>query len=394
MSTIRSKPPEPIRPNLRSDFMIDPGLAYLNHGSFGAMPSVVFEEQNRWRRKVEADPIELLGRQCPALVEAAKEDIGKTFGMAPRDFGLVTNATEGINAVLRSLKFAAGDELLTTNHVYNAIRQAMKFIARQSGATYREIEVAVPVRSPTEIEQAVLNAVTSRTRLVVIDHITSPTALVFPVEKILAGCADKGVDVMIDGAHGPGMFPLNIERLAPAYYAGNLHKWACGPKGSAFLWIRPDRQSPVHPLVVSHFYEQGIVKEFAWQGTRDFSAWFATPRALQYLAETGWSRIMNHNHAMAVWANEFLCAKWNVQSISPLDGTLLGSMAAVPLPPPLDIASTDDVARFQQRLHDEFRVEAPFMTWNGRNYIRPCCQIYNVPDDVERLGSAIERMCR
>jgi isopenicillin-N epimerase len=382
-------PPQPLRPNLRADFLIDPALAFLNHGSFGAVPRVVLDEQTIWRQRIESDPIEMLGRQAPRLIDDAKREIGQWLGMRPADFGLVTNATEGINCVLRSLEFSDGDELLTTNHVYNAVRQAMRYIAAKTGAAYREIDVPVPVNSAADIEQPILRAITSRTKLLVIDHITSPTALVFPIRNILAACADRGVDVLIDGAHGPGMLPLDIQTLGPAYYAGNLHKWTCAPKGSAFLWVRPDKQSRIHPLVVSHFFEQGLAKEFGWQGTRDISAWLSAPRAMRYMAEIGWEVVMAHNHAMAVWANQFLCARWNVKSISPMDGSLLGSMATVPLPAPLDKLPNKEVLELQQSLHDRHRVEVPIMTWAGRNYVRPCCQIYNVADDIHRLADAI-----
>jgi isopenicillin-N epimerase len=385
-------PPRPIRDNLRADFLIDPGLAFLNHGSFGAVPRVVLDEQTIWRQRIEADPIEMLGRQSRPLIDDAKQTIGRRLGMNPADFGLVTNATEGVNCILRSLDFSAGDELLTTNHVYNAVRQAMKFIARKTGAVYNEIDVPVPINSSADILRPILRAITLKTRLVVIDHITSPTALVFPVREILDACAERGVDVLVDGAHGPGMVPLHIDSLGPAYYAGNLHKWTCSPKGSAFIWVRPDKQSRIHPLVVSHFFDQGMVKEFGWQGPRDISAWLSVPRALRYLTEIGWENIMTHNHAMAVWANQLLCAHWNVPPISPKDGSMLGSMATVPLPPPMDQLPNEDVLKLQQKLHDQHRIEVPIMTWAGRNYIRPCCQIYNIADDIHRLADAIERM--
>jgi isopenicillin-N epimerase len=186
------------------------------------------------------------------------------------------------------------------------------------------------------------------------------------------------------------MLPLNIDSLGPAYYVGNLHKWTCAPKGSAFLWARPDKQSHIHPLVVSHFFEQGLAMEFGWQGTRDFSSWLSVPRALRYMAEIGWTAVMAHNHAMAVWANQLLCARWGARSISPVDGSMLGSMATVSLPPPMDRLPNEDVLELQQELHDQHRIEVPIITWAGRNYVRPCCQIYNVADDIYRLADAIK----
>ncbi len=383
------QPPHPLRPNLRGEFLIKSDLAFLNHGSFGAVPRVAFDEQNQWRERIEADPVDMIVRQGFPLLEAVKEKIGRWLGMAAADFGLVTNATEGINAVLRSLDFSPGDELLTTTHVYNAVRQAMKYVAGRAGATYREIELPLPVESSAAIEQTILNSITPATRLLVLDHITSPTALIFPVEKIVAHCKQMNVDVLIDGAHGPGMVPLDIGKLAPAYYAGNLHKWACAPRGSAFLWVRPDRQSAIHPSIISHFLGQGFAREFAWQGTRELSSWLTIPRSIEFFAEIGWNRVMAHNHAMAVWVNQMLCDCWHVSPISPADGSLLGSMATVSLPPPLDHLEEKESQALQARLHDEFRIEVPIMLWSARAYVRPCCQIYNVASDYQRLADAI-----
>jgi isopenicillin-N epimerase len=393
MKSTAALPPKLCFPDeLRSRFMIDADLAFLNHGSFGAAPREVFAEQNRWRDRIEADPVEIIARQAPRLIEEAKIAVGRWLGMTPANFGLITNATEGVNCVLRSLRLETGDELLTTNHVYNAVRQAMKYTAAGAGAAYREVALDLPVSSPQQIVGKIADAITERTRLLVIDHVTSPTALVFPVEAIIAECRKRNVDVLIDGAHGPGMLPLDIERLSPIYYAGNLHKWGCAPRGCAVLWVRPDRQEHVHPLVVSHHFQKGFSMEFSWQGTRDFSAWFAIPAAIAFFEKIGREKAMAHNHALAVWTNEFLCRTWKVQSISPIDGSILGSMATVPLPAPLDRLPADDALAIQKRLHDEFRVEAPTMHWEGRNFIRPCLQIYNQEKDVHRLAEAIDRI--
>jgi isopenicillin-N epimerase len=383
------QPPPPLREGLRSEWLLDERIAFLNHGSFGAVPRVVFEEQNLWRQRIESEPVEMLARRAPELIADAKSRLGSWLGMNPGDFGLVTNATEGINAVLRSLELQPGDELLTTTHVYNAVRQAMKYVAGKSGAIYREIDLPLPVDSDDQIIATILDSISPRTRLLVIDHITSPTALVFPIERIVNGCKARDVDVLIDGAHAPGMVPLDVSRLGAAYYSGNLHKWACAPKGSAFLWVRPDRQSRIHPLVISHFFGNGFSKEFDWQGTRDFSAWFAIPRAITFLADLGFKRIMNHNHAMAVWAGAMLCQSWQVQPISPADGRLLGSMVTVPLPAALDRLSDARANELQRRLYVEHKIEVPLMQWSGRTFVRPCCQVYSTPGDYRRLSEAV-----
>jgi isopenicillin-N epimerase len=369
--------------------MLDPKITFLNHGSFGAVPKCVFVEQTRWRLRVESEPVELLARRGPALLEESRGAVGQWLGMRPEDFGFVTNATEGVNAVLRSMELGPGDELLTTTHVYNAVRQAMKYTAGRAGATYREVEVPLPVPSPEHVYEAVVGALSARTKLLVIDHITSPTALLFPVERIAAEAARRGVEVLVDGAHAPGMVPLDVPRVGAAYYAGNLHKWACAPKGCGFLWVRPDRQAGIHPLVISHHLGEGFSREFGWQGTRDVSAWLSIPRALQFMAELQWDRVMAHNHAMAGWVQQMLCRAWNVAPTSPADGSMLGSMASVPLPAPLDRLTEAQSADLQQRLYAMHRIEAPIMLWGGGAFIRPCCQVYNTPADYERLANVI-----
>jgi len=188
------------------------------------------------------------------------------------------------------------------------------------------------------------------------------------------------------------MVDLDISKIRCAYYAGNLHKWGCAPKGSAFLWVRPDRQAEVHPLIVSHHFGQGMEKEFSWQGTRDITSWLAAPRAIEWMGKIGWDRVMAHNHAMAIWANQLLCRRWNVEAISPMGGSMLGSMATVPLPPPLDRLTPQQSEELQVELHDRWRIEVPIMVWADRSYVRVCCQIYNVPDDYQRLAETIVQL--
>ena len=388
------QPPAPLREGLKGEWHLDARITFLNHGSFGAVPRRVLEEQAEWRRRIEAEPIELLARRGLELLAVAKRAVGGWLGMREADFGFVTNATEGVNAVLRSLDLKPGDELLTTSHVYHAVRQAMRYVAGRTGASCREVEVPVPVASPGQVAEAVLSAVTPSTRLVILDHVTSPTALIFPVEPVSAACAERGIDVLVDGAHAPGMLPLDVQKVGAAYYTGNLHKWACAPKGSGFLWARPDRQADIHPLVISHPFGEGLAPEFAWQGTRDYSAWLSIPAALEFMADLGWERVRTYNHALAVWANRLLCDRWGVEPLSPADGSMLGSMCTLPLPPALGTITEGQSRRLQQRLYSEYHIEAPLMLWGGRALIRPCAEVYNTPEEYERLAEAVEALSR
>ena len=387
-------PPAPLRDNLIDEWMLEPGVDFLNHGSFGAVPRVVFEAQTEWRRRIEAAPVEVIARRRLELIDQAKAPVGRWLGMRNEDFGLVTNATEGVNAVLHSLRFAPGDELLTTSHVYNAVRQAMKFTSARSGAAYREVEVPHVLRGPADVVEAIMGGVTPRTRLLVIDHVTSPTATVFPVERIAAVCAARGVDVLIDGAHAPGMIPLNVETTGAAYYAGNLHKWSFAPRGAGFLWARPDRQAQIHPAVISHHYNEGFCREFSWQGTRDFSAWLAIPRAVQFTQELGGDAVREHNHAMAVWAHRLLADRLDVpHRLTPLDGSMLGSMAAVELPARLAAQSDAELESLQQQLYTRHQIEVPLMRLNPKTVLlRVSCQVYNTPRQYERVADVIGKI--
>jgi isopenicillin-N epimerase len=332
----------------------------------------------------------MIGRRGEKLIEEAKAPVGALLGMKSENFGFVTNATEGVNAVLRSLALKPGDELVTTDHVYHAVRQTMKWTAREAGATCREIAIPLPITSAAQIRDLVLEALSPRTRLLVIDHITSPSALVFPLEEIVAGCRAKGVEVLADGAHAPGMVPLNVEKIGATYYTANLHKWVCAPKGTAFLWVSPDRQSRIHPAVISHNLDQGLSREFAWQGTRDLSSWLSAPAAIAFMGEFGWDNVMRHNHQLASWAQQLLVDRFGVEPVSPIDGSLLGSMATVRLPEPL--ASIADAAPLQQQLHDEFSIETPLVGWNGKVLLRVSCQIYNEAGEYERLAGVVGRL--
>jgi isopenicillin-N epimerase len=381
-----------------SHFLLDPAIDFLNHGSFGARPIAVLEAQTRRRAEFEARPIEWLApeRRGTAMLARARNAVAPFIGAKADNFAFVTNATAGINAVLRSRRFEEGDELLTTTHVYNAVRQTMKHLAERSGATYGEIDIPLPLSGDDEILRVIEHALTPRTRLLCIDHITSPTAVIFPVKRIVKACADRGVDVLIDGAHAPGMLALNIEAIGAAYYAGNLHKWACAPIGAGFLWVRPDRQPGIHPPVISHFLDQGFQQEFGWQATRDVTPWLCVEDALTWMGRLGWDRIMQHNHQMAVWMQAMLCERWTVRSATPLDGRMLGSMATVPLPGQETLRKRFETFKHvAAALFERDRIEVPIIEWGAspsRWWTRPCCQIYNRPEQYVHLADAVLRL--
>jgi len=385
-------PPEPLGGcELRSRFLLDPAITFLNHGSFGAVPNNVYEAQERWRRTIESRPIEFLGRKVRTLLEPSKQAVGRLLHCAPNEIGFVTNATEAINGILGSLSFSPGDELLTTNHVYNAIRQVMRFTAARWKATYRELELPLPCAGPDEVVSRVVGALSSSTRLLVIDHVTSPTALVLPVEPIVRACRERGVSVLVDGAHAPGMVEIDLARLDADAYVANLHKWLFVPKSCGILRTSDAWRSRMHPAVVSHFYGEGFEQEFDWQGTRDVTAWICAADGLAFTEEFGAGRVREHNHHLVRWAHAMLCERLGAMPLSPVDGSMLGSMATVRLPPSLR-ARFGKPEALGAHLYEVERIEIPVIDFAGHWHVRMSAQIYNRPQDYERLAEAIEKL--
>ncbi len=383
-------PPHPFGPEIRAEFALDPALTFLNHGSFGALPRVVRQAQEAWRDKIELNPIEWIGRRNLETLAAVKKPLARFVGCQANDLGFVTNATEGVNAVLRSLRLQAGDELLTCDHVYNAVRQAMKFRAQETGASVVEVPIALPVRDQDHAIDSILNAITPRTRLIVIDHITSPTALRFDVQKIIDAVKGTRVQVLVDGAHAPGALKLSLDTLGANFYAANLHKWTMAPRGCAFLWVAPQFQNDIHPCVISHEFANGFAGEFDWQGTRDLSAWNSIPAALAWFEELDSQRVFRHNHDLAVWAHQLLCSHCSFEPISPLDGSMLSCMASVRLPHSL-AARFEKPEAFQRQLLEVDHIEVPIFEWNKRWLLRVSAAIHNEPAHYERLVVALKK---
>jgi isopenicillin-N epimerase len=375
---------------------LDPAVAYLNHGSFGACPASVLEHQSLLRAQLEREPVDFLARELPARLAGARAALAAFVGADADDLAFVNNATAGVNAVLRSLELRPGDELVATDHGYAACRKAMEYVARRADARVVVARVPFPLAGDDDVVAAVLAAVTPRTRLAVLDHVSSPTALVFPIARLVAELVARGVDTVVDGAHAPGMVPLDLRALGAAYYTGNAHKWLCAPKGAAFLHVRADRQAGVHPLVISHGYESGAPHfraEFDWTGTDDPTAWLAVPeciRGLGGLLPGGWPELMAHNRALALEARAILAAAAGVPP--PCPEGMIGSMASLVLPA---AAAGSPAARLDhEQLASWFRargVEAWFHPWPaaGGTLIRVSAQLYNDASQYRRLAALL-----
>lgn len=379
---------------------LDPEVVFLNHGSFGACPRVILERQHELRREMEAQPLRFLYHTLEERIDAAKPRLAQLVGCDPQDFAFVANATTGVNTVLRSLTFAPGDELLVTDHEYNASRNALEFVAQRHGARIVVARVPFPIADKQQVIDAVLDKVTDRTRLFLIDHITSPTGVIMPVPELVQALNERGIDTLVDGAHGPGMLPLDLDALNAAYYTGNCHKWLCTPKGSALLHVRRDRQEPIRPLSISHGANSQrsdrsrFRLEFDFTGTNDFTAFFCVPDAIEFLDSLlpgGLAELRAHNHDLALAGREKLCTALDCEPPAPAD--MIGSLASVILPPstePLHHPTGADP--MQAILWKEHKIEVPVMRWPHPELrmLRISPQIYNSIEQYEYLAEAIQ----
>jgi isopenicillin-N epimerase len=372
---------------IRAEFLLDDGFVTANHGAYGAAPRPVLDAQDEWRARMERQPSRFFnGTILPAL-RAAADELGGFLGASGQDIGFVGNATEGINGVLRSLAFAPGDEIVALAHVYGAVRNTIRHVCATSGARMVEVPVAFPRPDDGEILAALEAALTPRTRLACLDHITSGTALLLPIAAMIRLCHASGVPVLVDGAHAPGHVKLDLTALDADWYVGNCHKWLFAPKGCGFLWARPDRQAGIHPAVISHGYGQGFTAEFDWTGTRDPSAWLATPAALAFHARLGGPALMARNATLAAAAAARLAARFGTETGA--GNRAAGALAMVRLPgdAPADRPRADSV-RAWLLAHG---TDVPIMVHNDRLWLRLSAQAYNDEADYDRLGDLVEQ---
>lgn len=379
---------------------LDPEVTFLNHGSFGACPTVVLEKQAEWRERMELQPLQFFVRDIEPPYDESRATLAEFIGAEPEDLAFVPNATTGVSTVLRSLRFEPGDELLTTTHEYNACRNALDFVAARSGAVVVPVDLPFPIDSPETAVAAIADRVTPRTRLGLFDHITSLTGMVMPIAEIVRVMTDHGVETMVDGAHAPGMLPLNLREIAPTYYTGNCHKWLCAPKGAALLYVRRDRQPDIRPLTISHGANSTRTErsrfwlEFDWTGTRDLSPYLCVGDCVRFLGGLlpgGWSELMRANRALALEARRVLCGKLGVEPACP--DSMVGTLASVPLGAGDYHFETTALAfdPIETALRDEFGIEVPVLGCpdDQPSILRISAQIYNRIEQYEYLADAI-----
>lgn len=386
--------------SLRDLWSLDPDVVYLNHGSFGACPRSVMSAQDQARAELERQPVRFM-QGLEGRLDAARSALAAFVGADAEGLAFVPNATTGVATALASLELRAGDELLTTDHTYPACRNALDHVAARAGAHVVVAAVPFPLTSEGVVVERVLGAVTRRTRLALLDHVTSPTGLVWPIERLVRELALVGVEALVDGAHAPGMLDLSIERVGAAYYTGNLHKWVCAPKGAAFLAVREDLRKAVRPLVLSHGASSPrrdrsrYRLEFDWTGTLDPTAFLAVPEAIRFISTLlpgGLAALIERNRALALTARGLLCEALGVAEPAP--AAMVGSLAAIPLPdatvapePPLYLDP------LQIELYERERIEVPVSFWPAwpRRNLRISAAAYNEATDYELLARALKR---
>ncbi len=381
---------------------LDPEVVFLNHGSFGACPRVILERQHELRREMEAQPLRFLYHTLEERIDAAKPRLARFVGCEAEDLVFVPNATAGVNTVLRSLSFAADDELLVTDHEYNASRNALNYVAERHGARIVVASIPFPITNRQQVVDAVLDQVTDKTRLCLIDHVTSPTGVIMPVEEIVHALNERGIETLVDGAHAPGMLPLDLTALGAAYYTGNCHKWLCSPKGSAMLYVRRDRQPCIRPLSISHGANSTrtdrsrFLLEFDFTGTNDFTAWMCVPNAIEFLHSLlpgGFEELRANNHDLALAGRQQLCDVLGTEPPAPDD--MIGSLASVILPassqPVLHPTGSDPM---QASLWEQYKIEVPVMRWPHpeRRMLRISPQIYNSIEQYDYLAQAVRTL--
>ena len=389
---------------LKKFWPLDPKVVFLNHGSFGSCPLPVLEFQRALRDRLERQPVQFLVRELEPLLDQARAALAQFTGARPENLVFVPNATSGVNTVLRSLTFAPGDEFLVTDHEYNACRNALDFVAERAGAKIVVARLPFPFQSTGQIEEAILGQITPRTRLALFDHVTSQTGFILPVERLVNQLAARGVETLIDGAHAPGMVPLQLEQLGATYYTGNCHKWLCAPKSAGFLHVRPDRPPFIHPLTISHGLNSPradrshFLVEFAWTGTLEPSACLSVSAALRFmegLAPGGWTEIMARNRALALEGRKLLCQTLEVDPPCPED--CIGSMAAVPLPDAREAHQSLSplyIDPLQDQLLARHGIEVPIIPWPGfpKRLVRISAQLYNTIEQYQLLAGALREL--
>jgi isopenicillin-N epimerase len=376
---------------LRRLFLLTPDVVFLNHGSFGACPRAVFDAYQGWQLELESQPVEFLGRRFADLMSKARRQLAAYLGCRRDDLVFAPNATTALNTVARSLPLKPGDEVLSTDHEYGAIDRTWRFVCQLRGARYVQRPIPVPVTSSHDLVEAIWSGVTKSTRVLSLSHVTSPTALILPIETLVKRARDRGIITVVDGAHAPGQLPLELQNLGADFCVGNCHKWMCAPKGSAFLYARARAQQLLQPLVVSwgwhsdHPGSSRFVDEQEWQGTRDIASYLSVPSAIAFLEEHDWQAVRQYSHELASLARQQISSLTGLTPLQPDSPDWFAQMVSIPLPP-------CDGRALQQALYDRLCIEVPIVRWHDTPLIRVSVQGYNTLADIEALSRGLTEL--
>lgn len=374
---------------LRAETLLDPDIVFLNHGSFGACPRPVFERYQAWQLELERQPVEFLGRRLHDLMADSRAALASYLGADRDEVVYMPNVTTALNVVARSLPLGDGDEILTTDHEYGALERTWTFVSEQRGARWVVRHLPCPVGDPDEVVDAVWAGVSPRTRVLFLSHITSPTAIVLPIEPLIERARAAGIWTVIDGAHAPGQVPIDLHALGVDFYGGNCHKWLSSPKGAGFLYVRSELQALIEPLVVSWGWRphdpgpSPFVDALERQGTREPAACLAVVDAIDYQAQRAWPSVRQECHELVRLAREQVAELTGEPPLVRDDPRWFSQMAVLPLPPGCD------APELKRRLWDEYRVEIPFTRWGERPCLRISVQGYNTRADVDHLVAAV-----
>ena len=373
---------------MKSQFLLNNNITFLNHGSFGACPKPVFEEFQRFQLELETEPVDFIQKKLPVYLKEAKKPLAKFIGCNAEDFFFTPNPTFAINTVMRSLKLQPGDEILTTNHEYGAMDRTWNFYCKKSGANYIRQEISLPIVSKEQIIEEFWKGYTKNTKIIFLNQISSSTALIFPVKEICDKAQELGLITIIDGAHVPGHIDLNIQELNPDFYTGTLHKWMLAPKGSSFLFVKKEFQSEIDPLVVSWGYESlapsdsQFLDYHEYQGTNDHSAFLCTPKVISFLEENNWKEKSKECRKIVLENYQRFCDLVNTKPICPISEEFLGQMASIPV-------RTKNPVALKELLYTKYKIQIPVMPLNGEVYIRYSINAYNNVEDLDELYQAI-----
>lgn len=371
------------------EFFLDPEATYLSHGCFGAVPRRVMKAANELRERIEFNPEKFMRTEVRPRIRRSAERLAEYLNARGEDLVFVDNATTAVNAVLRSIVLMPGDEVVTTNHAYGAVDRVLEFVTERASARLIHARVPYPSINPDDVVEAIEDRLTPRTRLLVIDHISSPTALIFPVREIIEMARDRGIPVLIDGAHAPGQIDLDIASLDATWYVGNVHKWVGAPKGCGFLWTTPSRQPFVRPTTISHGIGEGYTASFDWPGTREFTSWLVTEDALDFRAGFGEDAIRNHCRSLALKAGSAMAQALGTQAGTTPGSTGFMATALLPWRGRKDKATIETI---QKRLRSEYNLSVDINLFDGDLWLRSSFYIYNEEADIDALVAALKTL--